>query len=232
MKHSPFKPAPTKPPTKMPAQTLPVAPFVPTDPMPSAVPGADAGARSGDSGGEGVPASPAGGVGDNHGSGLEENCGLHGLDGFRHGEAALATALGLHPKALADARQKTAREGVDWRLVKNRVAYSEAGVRLVVTFLTGPIEDDLIAGVPVAALLERTLLEELVTSEPTVKGIVGSFYVNTQLIGVRLPDVAGVINVRVASTKNFARGMEVPLKKTAEGRYELARKLPRSYGKW
>jgi hypothetical protein len=224
-----FKPAPTKPTTKPPAQTIPGAPL---DQTPSAAPGADPCARSGDPGGEGVPPTPAGGGSDNHGSGLPENCGLHGVDGFRHGEAPLATVLGLHPKALADARQKTARVGVDWQLVKNRVAYSEAGLRRVVTFLTGPIEQDLIAGVPIAEVLERTLLEEFVAGVPTLNGTVAAFYVNTQLIGVRLPDVAGVINVRVASTKNFARGMEVPLKKTAEGRYELARKLPRSYGKW
>jgi hypothetical protein len=153
-------------------------------------------------------------------------------EAFRHGEAALATVTGLHPLALAEARKKTARQGTHWALVKNRVAYSEAGVRLVVEFLTGPIEDEAIAGVPVAEVLLRSLLEELAPSPvPPVMGAVCAFYVNRQLIGVRLPD-STVVNVRVATAQNFVRGMEVPLKPLGEGRYELARKLPRTPGKW
>lgn len=191
--------------------------------------------RTRDPGGEGVPPKAAGGGSDDHGSGPEGNCEAMGRSPFRHGEAELARLTGLHATALATARKNAAREGVDWALVKNRVAYSEAGVRVVVEFLTGSIEDDVLAGVPLAEVLEQTLLEELraVTEPvPTFTGVVCAFYVNRQLIGVRLEGHQDVVNVRVATAQNFARGMEVPLKKTADGRYELARKLPRHYGKW
>lgn len=191
--------------------------------------------RTGAPGGEGVPASPAGGAIDDHGSGPEGNSQPMAESPFRHGEAELARLTGLHPTALATARKNAAREGVDWTLVKNRVAYSEAGLRNVVEFLTGTIEDDLIAGVPLAEVLAQTLLEELrLVTElvPAITGVVCAFYVNRQLIGVRIEGAKEVVNVRVATAQNFTRGMEVPLKKTADGKHELARKLPRTYGKW
>lgn len=186
-------------------------------------------------GGEGVPPKAAGGASDDHGSGPEGNSEPMGQSPFRHGEAEMARLTGLHPTALATARKNASREGADWALVKNRVAYTEAGVRVVVEFLTGTIEDDLLAGVPLAEVMQQTLLEELrpVTEPvPTVKGVVCAFYLNRQLIGVRIEGGKEVVNVRVATAQNFTRGMEVPLKKTADGRYELARKLPRTYGKW
>lgn len=193
----------------------------------SASPATAVAPTNGAPGEEGVPPSAAGGVVVNHGSGSGEILG--GMAGFRYGEAAAARVLGLSPVAIGEARKKTGREGTDWALVKNRVAYTETGLVRIVTFLVGPLDG---AGVPLPELLNRSLLEELQTpAAEQLTGTVQRFYLNTRLIGVLVQGRTELVNVRVNSNRNFVRGMSVPIKNNGD-HWMLARKEPRFPGKW
>lgn len=145
---------------------------------------------------------------------------------FVHGETELAAACGIAVKHFQRARTKNLRAGTDWDLNVLRVAYAKNAVPRVLELVTG------IAVTPaeVNALLEKSLLGQK-NGAAEIEGTVKKFFMNPHLMAVELPSRA-VVNVRVKTTVNFRPGMAVPVRVTATGQYELARKLPRSPGRW
>jgi len=145
---------------------------------------------------------------------------------FVHGETELAEACGLAVKHFQRCRTKNLRAGLDWDLNGLRVAYAKNAVPRVLELVTG------IAVTPAetATLLEKSDLSKK-NGAAEVEGTVKRFFMNPHLMAVELPSKA-VVNVRVKTVVNFRPGMAVPVRLTASGGYELARKLPRNPGRW
>lgn len=147
---------------------------------------------------------------------------------FLYGETELAEAAGLAAKHFQRARVKNLRQGTDWDLVALRVYYTKNATARVLELVTQ-------RAVPAAEL--TVLLEKSRLTDPKKNGAaeieatVSKFYLNPRLLGVKLPNGA-MVNLRVRETKNFRLGMEVPVRATASGGYELARKLPRFWGRF
>jgi hypothetical protein len=153
-----------------------------------------------------------------------------GTSPFVHGELELAAASGIAQKNLARARQRHLREGEDWDLAGLQVAYSKNGLARVLEKVTGkPVEQGAIAGVPLLELEEKTRLTPA-NGDDQVMAKVARLYQNPHLLQIALPD-GQLTNVRVKFSKNFRRGMEIPIVRTEQG-YELARRLPRFPGRW
>lgn len=157
---------------------------------------------------------------------------------FAHGELELARVTGIALKVLQKNRKGLA-QGVDWDLNKLRVAYSKKGLAAALEKISGaPVTDGLIAGVALSELEEKTLLEKPAAGPamPPMIGTVARLFPNPTLLAVTVSpagDTAFEIKVRVQHTKNFRRGMTVPLRLKADGQtYELARRMPRFPGKW
>lgn len=146
---------------------------------------------------------------------------------FAHGEAELAEATGIHEKNLRRVRAQSLRQGDHWKLRDQHVVYSAVGAQLVIEKILGrdlkPEE--------LAAALNASRLSEPVEKFPAVKAKVTKLYPNPWLIQVELPS-GRCTNIRVKTSKNFRRGMEVPLRVLASGHFELARRMPRFPGRW
>lgn len=86
---------------------------------------------------------------------------------FVHGEIELAGVTGLAIKVLQKKRAKKLRHGVDWDLVRLRVAYSQEGLAAILAAVTGkgPVNGE-IAGIPLKVLEERTRIGHCVAALP------------------------------------------------------------------
>lgn len=164
------------------------------------------------------------------------------LNGFIYGESLLAGVTGLPSKTLQQARVKFLKKGEHWAMNGNHVAYEKKGAEMVLLKVLSPEAkpDEVgLAGVgevPMEEVLLRSLLPGCGESEPEkevplIMARVHRFYLNRFMLGVLVPGVLGVVMIKVNSTKNFKRGMEVPLQKKGE-KWVLARKLPRFPGRW
>lgn len=152
-----------------------------------------------------------------------------GVHAFCHGEGELAVATGIAQKMLARARRQL-RQGLDWDLRAGLVAYSARGLVAVLEKVTGkPAVDGVIAGVRIAELEKRVGTLGFQEDKP-INGMVTRLYPNRHLLQVHLQD-GTTVNVRVKDSKNFRRGMVLPLARSG-GAYELARRLPRFPGRW
>lgn len=145
---------------------------------------------------------------------------------FIHGEAELAQACGIAVKHFQRVRTKNLRHGLDWDLNVLRVAYAKNAVPRVLELVTGLA----VTPAELATLLEKSVLGQK-NGAAEIEGRVKRFFLNPRLMAVELPSRA-VVNVRVKTVANFRLGMEVPVRLLADGRYELARKLPRQPGRW
>lgn len=161
---------------------------------------------------------------------------------FEHGETELATATGIAAKVLQKIRQKKLRRGFDWELSSDlRVAYSRPGIVRLLELASGSqVQEGAIAGVALGDLEERTRISGQAPAaaatppEELVSATVFKLFPNPHLIEVILDGGQHKL-VRVRESKNFRRGMEVPLRLKPEAKpdgFELARRLPRFPGKW
>lgn len=177
---------------------------------------------------------------------MSEDTTANNGQGFVYGEVELAGVTGIGVKVLQKKRGKKLRQGVDWDLAGLRVAYSAAGLVAILQAVTGkePVNGE-IAGVRLTELEERTKLRLESSGEkgrgpegPNVRTArVQRLFPNPYIIECLLEgsetELPEVVVVRVKTSKNFRRGMEVPLRLDGgSGRYELARRLPRFAGKW
>ena len=147
---------------------------------------------------------------------------------FVHGEVELAEAVGIAVRRFQKKRAKEMRQDVDWGLNLMRVAYAKNAVPRILDSVCGrAIEPQ-----ELTALLEKSCLETAEKSAPAiVEATVRRFFMNPHLMEVELPSKA-LVNVRVKTTANFLRGMQVPIREAAAGNWILARKLPRFPGRW
>lgn len=146
---------------------------------------------------------------------------------FTYGETRLAEATGIHEKNLRRVRAQSLRQNDHWKLREQHVVYSEVGVQLVIEKLTGR---DMTTE-ELKAALAGSKLAELVEKMPPLIAKVSKLYPNPWLMQVVLPS-GRLADIRVKTSKNFRRGMEVPLRINARKNYELDRRLPRFPGKW
>lgn len=143
-------------------------------------------------------------------------------------EQALADALGMTRPVLTRTRVKKLSQGVHWELVALRVMYAKNGVAAVVDLLTDPpMAEDALAAILQKIAPEKNGGVSAVEARPAT---VIRFWLNPRLMEVRFQD-GQKVNLTVRDRTNFKLGMEVPVR-LVEGHYELARKLPRSPGKW
>lgn len=159
------------------------------------------------------------------------------MSGFIYGEGKLAEATGVAPKLFQTARVEFLKKGAEWELVNNHVAYNLYGAALVLEAVLGKDADAAMK----EGILEKALLETAPEPEkkeaPPIIGKVCRLFVNRCMLGVQLEKKAGakeaeIVSVWVPKRDNFKKGMEVPLRLNGEGKYELARKLPRFPGRW
>jgi hypothetical protein len=151
------------------------------------------------------------------------------LSAFVHGEAELAAITGMHPKQFQKARIKHLAQGTHWDLNAMRVAYCEAGVSAVLEKICGR------PGPFSAELLDRSRLADPAAEKKEPAALIGKvtkLFPNPRLMQVQLDADESLVNVSVKETKNFRRGMVVPVRLDANGRYVLARRLPRFAGRW
>lgn len=146
---------------------------------------------------------------------------------FGYGESQLAEATGLHEKNLRRVRAQSLRQNDHWKLREQHVVYSAVGVQLVIERLLGR---DMTAE-ELSAALNGSKLADPVEKTPPLIGKVSKMYPNPWLLQIELPS-GRFINIRVKTSKNFRRGMEVPLRINDRKNYELARRLPRFPGRW
>lgn len=146
---------------------------------------------------------------------------------FVHGEAELAASAGIAEKKFRAERVRYLRQGEHWDIRGQRVAYTPAGLQLVLESLLGR---ECLAAELAAALNGSRLVEPEKKAPPLVAKVVKT-WPNPWLLTVQLPE-GRAVNLRVKSSKNFRRGMECPVRVNEQGQYELARRLPRFPGKW
>lgn len=146
---------------------------------------------------------------------------------FTYGEAQLAEVTGLHEKNLRRVRAQSLRQNDHWKLREQHVVYSAVGAQLVIEKLLGrdmtPEE--------LRAALAGSKLAEVIEKLPPLIGKVSKLWPNPWLMQVELPS-GRFVNIRVKTSKNFRRGMEVPLRINKRNNYELDRRLPRFPGRW
>ena len=140
---------------------------------------------------------------------------------FLHGEAAVANALGVSPSLLQTARKKMRATG--WGTgAGGTIAYAAAALPQLVLLVTG----EKMAPDELASLIEKTRAGD----EPTIAARVWRLFRNPHVIEMQLPD-ATLVNVRVRHTTTLRAGEQgtvLQIKRTADGHYELAQRLPRS----
>lgn len=147
---------------------------------------------------------------------------------FVHGEAELAASAGIAEKKFRAERVRYLRQGEHWDIRGQRVAYTPAGLQLVLESLLG--RECLAA--ELAAALNGSRLEEAKKAAPEIEAKVVKTFPNPWLLRVELPSGTQV-DLRVRSTENFRRGMVCPVRVNEQGQYELARRrTPRFPGRW
>ncbi len=161
---------------------------------------------------------------------------------FVHGEQELAEVTGIALKNLARTRTRQLRQGHDWQLNGVRVCYSRHGLAAVLEKITGAgVRDGIIAGVRLSELEQKTRLEgagSAAAETPPAAAVVivqarvTRFFPNPHLLEATAIEGGRVVHVRVRETKNFRRGMVIPVQAGMGGVYELARRAPRFPGRW
>lgn len=148
--------------------------------------------------------------------------------GFVHGETELAAVTGASEKKLREIRARSLRQSTHWTLREQRVVYAAAGAQLVLeAWLGRELQPE-----ELSAALEGSRLAEPQKKVPPLIGKVTKTFPNPWLVQVQLPSTA-LVNLKVQSSKNFKRGMEVPVRVNEQGVYELARRrCPRFPGRW
>lgn len=148
------------------------------------------------------------------------------MNAFLYRESALVDATGIALKVFQRSRMASLKQGEDWATEGLHVVYAKNGLAKILELATGekwPAEK-------MAALEKRLTAPAPEKTAPVVEGKVCKFYPNPKLLGVQLPD--RLVNILVQTTKNFRRGMAVPIRCLPNDRYELARRLPRFQGRW
>lgn len=147
------------------------------------------------------------------------------LTPFEHPEAQLAKNLGVKKKRLATARFHGLIEGVDWAMVRGKVAYAKAGMaKLMGKLGLGDLQP------------EAEMASEKKVPAANLTAVVLRTFTNRHLLEAELTLEDGAkitVRVMVRDSKNFKRGMVLPLElKAGMELYTLTRKEPRWPGKW
>ena len=179
---------------------------------------------------------------------------------FEFEESEAAVAAGVSRDRFKEARLKHLKKGKGYELVRGRILLTAAGLKRVLKVLGvsgnsrensrtpgGKVEVPVELG---AARVEAPTADsgaKNATTPPYLavvpyagpnKGlrtlVVCKFWKNTRLVGARPPGGGAIVRVRVKSNKNFVRGMEIPVLPVPgrPGLFELARRCPRSRGRW
>ena len=163
--------------------------------------------------------------------------------GFGCREKEIAEELGVPLDAVAEQRAKHLVRGQDYDRVGHFIAYAAAAKETILAVFRVPPEKAAVdqdkkkaaeVGTPTA---EPANAEAGAGGEPTVQtepeavlAVVSALYRNTRLVGATIG--INEIRVRVRNSRNFVRGMEIPVRHVRDDVYELARRAPRFRGKW
>lgn len=174
---------------------------------------------------------------------------------FVHKEQDIAAQLGVALAVLVEQRAKHLIRGKDFERLGNYITYTQGAKDAVLTLFQLPKDGGTLDGQtapaetpsspeagPTAPGVLTPTAEGGTTPQgqtpgpieqvrpDTVQAVVSAIYRNTRLLGATLGQQE--IRVRVRNSRNFIRGMEIPVRHVRDDVYELARRAPRFRGRW
>ena len=165
------------------------------------------------------------------------------MNEFVYIEKKMAENAGVSERAFAATRQITLEEGVDWIHGKRKqVLLNKAGLDKVLQKLgilgtgTGDQnpQDEPEKEIPadLRESIAESTIEAVQRQEKNVVILIVSSrkYPNKHILAALKDDQ--LVRVHVKSSKNFRKGMEIPVRWLKDDLYELTRACPRRPGKW
>lgn len=158
-----------------------------------------------------------------------------------YGEERLAARLGVSRELLRTFRDENLTEGQQWTMAGREVAYSEAGVRMLLTHLGARLREKRPqgpGGLTIQGLLEEARLEDAteavdekkaagpVEDELTVQALTRNGQIVMATRGEEL------VRVRVRESRHFVPGMRMTCRHLQADLWELVGRCPRFRGRW